>query len=362
MVQLKLFENSIKITKPIRLIELFAGIGAQAKALENLKVEFEKYFVCEFDKYVMTSYNAIHNTNFKPSDITKISAKDLNVIDSDKYTYILTYSFPCQDLSLAGLKKGMSENSNTRSSLLWEVKRLLLELNTLREREREYSLPKILLMENVPQVIGSKNYSNFKKWENFLTNLGYKNSIKILNAKDYGVPQNRNRCFMISVLGNEYYNFPNKIELKIKMQDLLEGEVNNKYYLTNRFKKYFINVRKNSDIEQLNRNIINREIANCLTTRIGGCRLAEDNYICKTLPNNYLVKKEQDLTNLPIRRLTPKECYRLMGFSDIDFEKSKKALNDTYYGGLDKSDSRLYKQAGNSIVVNVLESIFKEIL
>lgn len=137
MVQLKLFENSIKITKPIRLIELFAGIGAQAKALENLKVKFEKYFVCEFDKYVMTSYNAIHNTNFKPSDITKITGKDLNVIDSDKYTYILTYSFPCQDLSLAGLRKGMSENSNTRSSLLWEVKRLLTELNTLRERERE---------------------------------------------------------------------------------------------------------------------------------------------------------------------------------------------------------------------------------
>ena len=137
MVQLKLFENNIKITKPIRLIELFAGIGAQAKALENLGVEFEKYFVCDFDKYAITSYNAIHNTNFKPSDITKITAKDLNVIDGDKYTYILTYSFPCQDLSLAGLKKGMSENSNTRSSLLWEVKRLLIELNTLRERERE---------------------------------------------------------------------------------------------------------------------------------------------------------------------------------------------------------------------------------
>lgn len=97
-----------KITKPIRLIELFAGIGSQAKALSNLGIDFEHWFVCEFDKYAIKSYNAIHNTNFETSDVTKITAKDLNIVDTDKYTYLLTYSFPCQDLSLGGKQAGNS--------------------------------------------------------------------------------------------------------------------------------------------------------------------------------------------------------------------------------------------------------------
>ena len=109
------------IDKPIRLIELFAGIGAQAKALENLKVNFEHWRAIEFDKYAMNSYNAIHGTNFETSDIRDIHAEDLDIRDTDKYCYIMTYSFPCQDLSIAGNLKGMSKGSNTRSGLLWEV-------------------------------------------------------------------------------------------------------------------------------------------------------------------------------------------------------------------------------------------------
>ena len=193
-----------KITKPIRLIELFAGIGAQAKALENLHANFEHYKVCEFDKYALASYNAIHNTDFKVSDITQLHASDLEIVDTDKYEYILTYSFPCQSLSLAGKQEGMEENSNTASSLLWEVKRILSECK---------ELPQILLMENVPQVHSKKNIDNFEKWQNFLTSLGYKNYWQDLNAKDYGIPQNRNRCFMISILNSEgIYSFPKKEE------------------------------------------------------------------------------------------------------------------------------------------------------
>lgn len=134
--QLSIFEflyPKYKINKPIRLIELFAGIGSQAKALENLKVDFSHYKICEFDKFAVASYNTIHNTNFKTSDITKLKAEDLEIVDTDKYCYIMTYSFPCQDLSLAGKQKGMSKNTHTRSGLLWEVERLLTEL---RERER----------------------------------------------------------------------------------------------------------------------------------------------------------------------------------------------------------------------------------
>lgn len=138
-----------KITKPIRLIELFAGIGSQAKALKNLKVNFEHYKIVEFDKYAIASYNAIHNTNFNPLDITKIHANDLEIVDTDKYEYIMTYSFPCQDLSLAGKGRGMAKGSGTRSGLLWEVERILKECK---------ELPQVLLMENVPEVIGGGKY------------------------------------------------------------------------------------------------------------------------------------------------------------------------------------------------------------
>lgn len=135
----------LKITKPIRLIELFAGIGAQAKALERLGANFEHYRVVEFDKYAIRSYNAIHGTNFETTDICDVHASDLGVVDKDKYCYIMTYSFPCTDLSLAGQQKGMSKGSGTRSGLLWEVERILEECT---------ELPDILLMENVTQVHG----------------------------------------------------------------------------------------------------------------------------------------------------------------------------------------------------------------
>lgn len=128
-MQMSLFDGSqpFKIDKPIRLIELFAGIGSQAKALKNLGADFEHYRICEFDKYAVQSYNAVHGTDFKTSDITKITADDLGIVDTDKYCYVMTYSFPCQDLSNAGLGKGMAKGSGTRSGLLWEVERLLDE-------------------------------------------------------------------------------------------------------------------------------------------------------------------------------------------------------------------------------------------
>ena len=108
----------LKIDKPLRLIELFAGIGAQAKAFENLGVPFEHWRVCEIDKYAVTSYNAVHGTDFEVSDICKLHGSDMGVEDTDKYCYVLTYSFPCQDLSRAGYERGMSRDAGTRSGLL----------------------------------------------------------------------------------------------------------------------------------------------------------------------------------------------------------------------------------------------------
>lgn len=376
-------ENPLKITKPLRLIELFAGIGAQAKALENLGVNFEHYRICEFDKYAVASYNAVHGTNFATSDITKIHASDLGIVETDKYEYIMTYSFPCTDLSTAGEQKGMSRDSGTRSGLLWEVERLLKETK---------ELPQILLMENVPGVLSEKNKKDFLEWCSFLESLGYTSKYKILNAKDYGIPQNRDRVFMISWLGEYYYNFPDKKPLSLMLKDFLERSVDEKYYLSEKTIKYFIQHTQES-IEKGNGfrfdHTDGNVVAKTITTRAGS--RMDDNFIrCEHIAqlegdfemanrvyspehmaldeqNGYIRKdgivgtittdgsspkhNNRIIENTRIRKLTPKECWRLMGFDDESFFKAEKVV----------SNSQLYKQAGNSIVVNVLMAIFEKL-
>lgn len=272
-----------KIDKPIRLIELFAGIGSQAKALQNLGVDFEKWVISEWEANATKSYKAIHcendNTDYskglnqkelinalfsmgisndgkEPMTLKQVARKnekwlrntynaykathnisnlmlaagrDLNIVDVENYIYILTYSFPCQDLSIAGKQAGMKKGSKTRSGLLWEVERLLKESE---------NLPQVLLMENVTQVHNKKNFADFKKWVECLEDLGYSNYYADLNAKDYGVPQNRNRCFMVSLLGNYSYTFPLPIPLSKRLKDILETDVDEKYYVSNELSKF----------------------------------------------------------------------------------------------------------------------------
>lgn len=193
-------------------------------ALRNIGADFEHHRVVEFDRFAMASYNAIHGTDFEATDVTKITGEDLGIIDTDKYTYLLTYSFPCQDLSLAGAGGGMARDGNTRSGLLWEVERLLKETE---------NKPQILLMENVPQVLSEKHIDDFREWERFLENLGYSNYIKVLNAKDFEIPQNRERAFMVSIMGDYSYNFPKELGLSLTIKDLLEDEVDERYYINN---------------------------------------------------------------------------------------------------------------------------------
>ena len=211
-----------KITKPIRLIELFAGVGSQAMALRDLGVPFEHWRVAEIDKYAVQSYNAIHGTNFEPTDICKMKGQDLGIDDTINYCYVMTYSFPCQDLSVAGKQRGMTKGSGTRSGLLWEVERLLRECELL---------PQVLLMENVPQVHAKKNIDDFNSWIKFLESKGYSSYWQDLNAADYGVAQNRKRCFMVSILGSYNYKFPKPRPLDKTMKDYLDEEVEEKYYL-----------------------------------------------------------------------------------------------------------------------------------
>lgn len=214
------------VNKKIRLIELFAGYGSQSLAMKRLGVDFESYKAVEFDEHACHLYNVVHGTNFPILDITKISAADLEIKERDKYEYILFYSFPCTDLSVAGQQKGMSRDSKTRSGLLWEVERLMKELDA-----DNHNLPQILIMENVSQVHSEKNMPDFQEWINFLNTLGYSSFYQDLNSKDFGVPQNRERTFMVSILGTWNFDFPEPMKLKYCMADVLEKEVEEKFFL-----------------------------------------------------------------------------------------------------------------------------------
>lgn len=221
----------LEVKGKIRLIELFGGIGSQAMALRDIGADFEHYRLVEFDKHAVKSYNAIHGTSFETMDIRQVKAADLGVVDKDKYTYIMTYSFPCTDLSVAGKMQGMSkkdweDGKSTRSGLLWEVERILKEMTA-------DELPQVLLMENVPQVHAEANREDFESWLSFLRGKGYMNFWQDLNAKDYGIPQNRDRCFCVSFLSDSYaeYDFPAPKPLDKVMKDFLEPCVDEKYYI-----------------------------------------------------------------------------------------------------------------------------------
>lgn len=202
-----------------RLFESFAGVGMQRMAFERLGIEYEMIGISEIDKHAIQSYMAIHGETKNFGDITKIKGEDLPPID------VFTYSFPCQDLSVAGKGRGLGDG--TRSGLVLEVLRILQEL---KELDR---LPQVLIMENVLGLISKKHMADFEEIQRELVELGYTNHWDKLNAKDYGVAQSRNRVFMISVLGDYDYSFPKQIPLEKRLKDYLEPNVDKKYYIKN---------------------------------------------------------------------------------------------------------------------------------
>ena len=393
----------------MRILELFGGIGACSKALERLGIDYEIADYVEIDKYAVKSFNAIHNTNFEPQDITQW--------DKDIKVDLIMHGSPCQDFSLAGKQAGGDKDSGTRSSLMYETIRIVEKLK-----------PKYVIWENVKNLLSKKHKHNFDAYLETMEQLGYTNYYQVLNAKDYGIPQNRERVFTISILKEnpmiigslqahaskridgicptltsamgmgggqtpviieniQKFEFPPKQELKLKLKDVLEDEVDEKYYLSDKMINFFY---KNEQVQKEKGNGFRfgvsdgNVIAKAVTTRAGS--RMDDNFIkskCKRL--NSLVEKtdfeegkvlNMDLYNqttnenisqcltephhnsqrlfdgLRIRKLTPKECWRLMGFDDIDVEKAQQV----------NSNAQLYKQAGNSIVVNVLEAIFKNLI
>ena len=201
---------------PLRLIELFAGIGSQTQALTNIGIAHKVVAISEIDKYAIRSYEAMHGKANNLGDIRKIE----ELPDADLWTY----SFPCQDISVAGKGAGIKEG--TRSGLLFEVERLL------RVASEKGTLPKYLLLENVKNLVSKKFKADFDKWLDFLSELGYTNYWKVLNAKDYGIPQNRERVFCVSIRGeHEPFVFPKPKELTIRLRDLIDEKVDEKFYL-----------------------------------------------------------------------------------------------------------------------------------
>lgn len=201
---------------PLRLIELFAGIGSQTQALKNIGVPHKVVAVSEIDKYAIKSYEAMHGSTNNLGDIRHIK----HLPDADLWTY----SFPCQDISVAGRGAGIKEG--TRSGLLFEVERLL------KTAAQDGTLPKYLLLENVKNLVGKRFKADFDSWLSFLSGLGYSNYWKVLNAKDYGIPQNRERVFCVSIRGEHApFFFPQKRELKLRLRDMLDAVVDERYYL-----------------------------------------------------------------------------------------------------------------------------------
>lgn len=357
----------------LRVFEAFAGYGSQRMALRNIGIEFEVVGISEIEGDVIQSYAAIHSDFLKKREhiddyvpknkeemisyLEEINvplhyktfenrARKLNLSKlKDMYLAnklinnfgdiqiinpktlpdfdLFTYSFPCQDISVAGYQCGLNEDSGTRSSLLWECCKII-----------ETKKPKYLMMENVKNLVGKRHKNNFLKFLDYLESLGYKNNWAVLNARDYGVPQNRERVFCISELGGKgNFEFPDPIELKFKLYDILDENVDEKFYLK---KGQVIN----EPIEQ--------EYCYCL----------DSNYWKGTTLQSFLNKHRRQLVTDKIneigqyipRRLTPRETWRLMGVNEEDIEKASQLTCQT----------SLYKQSGNSIVVPVLEAIFKQ--
>lgn len=433
---------------------LFSGIGSFEKALDRIGVKYKLVNYCEIDKHASKAYAAVHDVSedLNLGDITQVDTSKLPPID------MISYGFPCQDISLAGKQKGLfnEDGTQTRSGLFFEALRII-----------EATQPKVAVAENVKNLVSKKFNAQFQIVLESLDQAGYNCYWKILNSRDYGIPQNRERVFIVSIrkdVDTGTFKFPEPFELKLRLKDLLEEEVDEKYYIKGKYdsvtminndyamlnggvigKMHDISRRAYSDTGisptiptcgggntepkvivtaaamrgrynesgQVDQNveISDRAYANAITTvqkdsliaepsfvngekeqiaisygmkisskeiDVGKCLTARyhkgfSNYnpenavmvkvvngdVCKTVRaggHGSTDRHSWDMvecnTSLRIRKLTPLECWRLQGFDDEDFYKAEKVCSNT----------QLYKQAGNSITVDVLEYLFKEIM
>lgn len=306
--------------KKIKLLSLFSGIGAFEEALKNIGIDYELINYCEFQSFIAKAYSLIHNVdeNLNLGDITKVDETTLKDFD------LMTYGFPCQDISALGTQKGFFDEDGklTRSGLFFEAMRIA-----------KYKKPKYMIAENVKALVSKKMKSNFDEMLKLLNDIGYNSYYKVLNSKDYGIPQSRSRVFIISIrkdIDDGNFNFPDKQELKIKASDLYDDcDIDDEFYLQEKHYKYFNEFRLNKKYSS-----VNSDVLVCMRTKEGQ----------KSNSHNFVKD------NKGYRILTNRELFAFQGF--------KKE-----YGDLLKNNGfttlQIGYMCGNSITVTLLESIFK---
>lgn len=364
--------------KQISMLSLFSGIGAYEQAFKNKGYEIDLVGFSEINKYAVQSYHNIYGVSEDKclGDITKIDISSLPT-DID----LITHGSPCTSFSISGKQAGGDKGSGTPSSLMWYTVDIV-----------EHCKPKVVIWENVKNVLSKRHRHNFDGYLEVMEQLGYSNYYQVLNAKDYGIPQNRERVFVVSIRKDidKGYVFPEPQELALRLKDMLENEVDEKYYIsTCKVQQLLKNLDGKLDLsatmyKDATKVLIPTEDKN---SKMDNVTMVNDNYgminggtigkmhdssrrcysvdyvspTINTCGGGNLEPKIIEPTNennemvFKVRKLTPRECWRLMGFTDEQFDKAAEVCSNT----------QLYKQAGNSIVVNVLEALIdnlKEIL
>lgn len=318
----------------LRVLSLFSGIGAFEKALTNLGVNYELINYCENWDIASKAYSIIHNVseNLNLGDINNIEIEKLKEFD------LLTHGSPCQSFSSCGKEEGGDEGSGTQSSLMWNTVEII-----------KNKKPKYVIWENVKNVLSKKHRHNFDKYIDKLNELGYTNYWKVLNSKDFGTPMNRERIFVVSILGeHEPYEFPSLETHNLNLKDYLEKGLSDDNV------KVAENVKPGCKKEFLKHY---DKIISCENDTYD-CRAKSDFQDKKVgIRISYCIRANSTnthiLDNKTIRKLTPLEFWRLMNFSDEDYLKVKEHI---------PSKTHLCKLAGNSIDVVIMEQIFKKLL
>lgn len=308
----------------LKILELFGGIGSPRIALRNLGIPVKSIDYVEIDEKAVKSYNAI----FKEDSAYKTQS----VVGYNLKPDILIHGSPCQDFSIAGNQKGAEEGSGTRSSLMWETINIIRQMGEWK--------PKVIIWENVKNVLSKNMVHNFNRYLVELSKLGYTNSFKVLNAMEFGLPQDRDRVFVVSMLDGSIFNFYTLEKKPVRdIHEFLEETYEDKYI-----------VKQPSMLKRIN----------CKDSNFGGrVKIIKDH--CWTITTKQMRCPNSGVISLDdgrYRYLTERECWRLQGYSDKDYE----AALSVNPGKPGKLNGTLYKQAGNSIPVCFFEAIFKQLL
>lgn len=362
----------------INVITLFSGYDSQCLALNRLGIPYNLVAWAEIDKHAIKAHDALF-PQYADCNLGDVSAVDWSVVPGD--IDLLTYSFPCTDISMAGRQEGLKEGSGTASSLLWECRRAISALR-----------PRFAVMENVANLLSKRHKPEFDRWCREMEDMGYVNHYQILNAKDYNVPQNRRRVFMVSILGGERdYQFPAPMPLERPLKSLLERGVDEKYYIPDERVAILLSSAKLEKVtggdpavlgwtRDKKGEIVDRhpvDIANCVTAcprdntsnyvleqvflngDKDGCASTvttthdfAGNIVSPSGGHKQMGVLEKFISRIRVRRLSERELFRLMDVEDKDI--------DTLLGS-GVSKTQLAKMAGNSIVVNVLYHIFRQL-